>query len=27
LVREGGSWKIVQPSWPYYDQMCDGGMT
>jgi hypothetical protein len=23
LVREDGSWRILQPSWPYYDQMCE----
>lgn len=23
LVRENGAWKIVQPSWPYYDQICE----
>jgi hypothetical protein len=22
MVREDGAWKILQPSWPYYDQMC-----
>jgi hypothetical protein len=23
LVNEDGAWKISQPSWPYYDQMCE----
>jgi hypothetical protein len=23
LAREDGSWKILQPSWPYYDQICE----
>lgn len=23
LVREEGEWRIVQPSWPYYDQVCE----
>ncbi|MGH8913478.1 MAG: hypothetical protein ACRDZM_03080 [Acidimicrobiia bacterium] len=23
LIREGGSWRIRQPAWPYYDQMCE----
>jgi hypothetical protein len=23
LVREDDGWKIVQPSWPYYDQICE----
>jgi hypothetical protein len=27
LVRDESNWKIVQPSWPYYDQMCDEVMT
>jgi hypothetical protein len=27
LVREDGSWKIVQPSWPYYEQICEETMT
>ena len=23
LVRQGGNWRINQPSWPYYDQVCE----
>jgi hypothetical protein len=23
LVRQDGEWRILQPSWPYYDQMCE----
>ena len=23
LVRQGGNWRITQPSWPYYDQICE----
>lgn len=23
LVRRDGSWRILQPSWPYYDQPCE----
>ncbi len=23
LVNEDGSWRIEQPSWPYYDQVCE----
>ena len=23
VVREAGEWRIQQPSWPYYDQMCE----
>jgi hypothetical protein len=23
LVREDDGWRIVQPSWPYYDQICE----
>jgi hypothetical protein len=23
LVRQDGDWRILQPSWPYYDQMCE----
>ncbi len=23
LVNENGSWRIEQPAWPYYDQICE----
>lgn len=23
LVNEDGSWRIEQPAWPYYDQVCE----
>jgi hypothetical protein len=23
LIREDEGWRIVQPSWPYYDQICE----
>lgn len=24
LVNENGDWRIEQPAWPYYDQLCEG---
>jgi hypothetical protein len=23
MINEGGDWKIQQPSWPYWDQVCE----